>query len=187
MLETIKIVCSVLIGFGALLLIISVIKYIKLLYDVRHEAINIANKNIVIRKPRRYLYAGIFEIAFILFLSIMLLRDVLINKKEDLDGIIAFFVGINIMELLGFVLCLFSTNWKIEIYEEYFVHKDLIGVKHKYKYDEIEIKEFVQCIRGYKNGKYKFTIEMTQDNYYALLDAKEQYFIKNSKFLNDIN
>ena len=77
--------------------------------------------------------------------------------------------------VLGFVICLFGLNCQIEVNEDNFVHTNFIGIKHTYSYEEIEIRTLRAAYRGYKDGKYKFTISFLQENSDALCLAKERY------------
>lgn len=77
--------------------------------------------------------------------------------------------------ILEWTISMFGFNWKVEIYDDYFVHTNFIGVKHRYNYDEIEIRQYNACDRIFLNGKYRFTISYLQDNCDAIDVARARY------------
>lgn len=77
--------------------------------------------------------------------------------------------------ILEWTISMFGFNWKVEIYDDYFVHTNFIGVKHRYNYDEIEIRQYNACDRIFLNGKYRFTISYLQDNCDAIDVARAHY------------
>lgn len=80
-----------------------------------------------------------------------------------------------IFVLLGWWVNLYSFNWKVEIFDDYFVHTNFLGIKNRYSYDEIEIRNYKACDRIFVDGKYKFTISYLQENIRAIEIGRAWY------------
>lgn len=77
--------------------------------------------------------------------------------------------------ILGWWACSYSFNWKIEIFDDYFVHTNFLGIKNRYSYDEIEIRNYKACDRIFVDGRYKFTISYLQENILAIEIGRAWY------------
>lgn len=130
------------------------------------------NKNII-RQPNFYRLAssGIFFIYGLMTASIFWPTSFAGDELETQLGGMMFIIFI----LLGWWIGLMAFNWKVEIYDDYYVHTNFIGVKYRYNYDEIEIRQYNACDRIFLNGKYRFTISYLQDNCDAIDVARSRY------------
>lgn len=93
-------------------------------------------------------------------------------KEDDYIATICFF-AYSLVFYGTFVLCV---NWRIELSEDTFTHTNMFGIKHTYRYDEIELRPLSAVYRGYKNGKWKFTISYLQNNSDLLSIVIEEYY-----------
>lgn len=78
-------------------------------------------------------------------------------------------------EILLWTIGMYGFNWKVELFDDCFIHTNFIGVKHKYNYDEIEIRQYKACDRIFTNGKYRFTVSYLQENSDAIDIARAWY------------
>lgn len=73
------------------------------------------------------------------------------------------------------VLGMFGFNWKVEIFDDYFVHTNFLGIKKQYGYDKIEIRKNSSCDRIFVDGKYKLTISHLLENRKAIEVGRAWY------------
>lgn len=147
--------------------LLSALRYFVIVKTHREE-----NKNII-RQPDLYrlVSLGIFLLYMFMCAAIFWPEKFSGSIQESVSGgiiIIVFLIPFWWVGLLSF-------NWKVEIYDDYFVHTNFIGVKHRYNYDEIEIRQYNACDRIFLNGKYRFTISYLQDNCDAIDVARARY------------
>ena len=169
-----QIVAYIALGISGCMLLYAIIGLIHYFTVAKKE-----RDKVIIRWDRLYAIIGVIVILLALVFMIMAFFDPFkISSKdstyeEDLLAGLFLFIG----TVLGFVISLFGLNCQIEVNEDNFVHTNFIGIKHTYSYEEIEIRTLRAAYRGYKDGKYKFTISFLQENSDALCLAKEQYDI----------
>ncbi len=146
--------------------LLSALRYFVIVKTHREE-----NKNII-RQPNFYRLAsfGIF-LLYVFMCAALFWPEISVNSQTDPVAAMMFMLFI----LLGWWIGLMAFNWKVEIYDDYFVHTNFIGVKHRYNYDEIEIRQYNACDRIFLNGKYRFTISYLQDNCDAIDVARSRY------------
>lgn len=145
----------------------SSLRYFAIVKTHREETKNI------IRQPNFYRLVsfGIFLIYGFMMASIFWSTSFACDEQETKFWGMMFLMVI----LLGWWIGLMAFNWKVEIYDDYFVHTNFIGVKHRYNYDEIEIRQYNACDRIFLNGKYRFTISYLQDSCDAIDVARARY------------
>lgn len=91
--------------------------------------------------------------------------------QESVSGGMMFIIFV----IHGWWACSYSFNWKVEIFDDYFVHTNFLGVKNRYSYDEIEIRNYKACDRISVDGRYKFTISYLQENIRAIEIGRAWY------------
>ena len=144
----------------------SALRYFLIVKTHREETKNI------IRQPNLYRLVSFAILGFYGFMVAALFwPEISINSQADPVAGMLFILFIIPSWWVG----LLSFNWKVEIYDDYFVHTNFIGVKHRYNYDEIEIRQYNACDRIFLNGKYRFTISYLQDNCDAIDVARARY------------
>lgn len=132
----------------------------------------------IIRQPNFYRLVSFAILGFYGFMVAALFwPEICINSQTDPVAGMMFILFIIPSWWVG----LLSFNWKVEIFDDYFVHTNFIGVKHRYTYDEIEIRQYNVCERIFLNGKYRFTISYLQDNCDAIDVARARYFSRKTK------
>lgn len=76
----------------------------------------------------------------------------LIFQFEDWPYSVLFIVVLGIPPLIGFVCW---SLWKVEILPEGFIYRNYFGVKHEYKFSDLEFKMHSKGLKWYfyKNGR----------------------------------
>lgn len=123
----------------------------------------------IIRQPKTYFIAmlicslgGIIMICLMIFLP----PEYSVNSFEER---IATSLLVSVVFLLPCVLMMvYSLVWKVEIYEDSFMYRNMFGKKRIYNFKGIEIKEMSASVRFYLNGKRILLISPFQPNWDAL-------------------
>ena len=108
------------------------------------------DKNNILRYPKYFSYIYVIGIS-IMFFAIIVAFAVHQYKSVMLP----FLIFVLMLIILCFCMLIKSINWRIELYDEYFVHQNFLGKRFTYKYDEVnKIKIFrfknSQMIEKYK-------------------------------------
>lgn len=145
----------------------SAVKYLVIVKTHRED-----NKNLI-RQPNLY---RLISLGILLCYASMLAAIFWPEKfagsiKETISGgmMLTMFI------LLFWWVGLMAFNWKVELFDDCFIHTNFIGVKHKYNYDEIEIRQYKACDRIFTDGKYRFTVSYLQENSDAINIARARY------------
>lgn len=127
-----------------------------------------------IRQPNFYMVAGACGTVIMLFaISLaMFVPSITSNTKEErfVASILLSFI-LNLNEVVGIM----GTNWKIALDDDCFYFTNTIGIKKRYRYDEIRIKYIRAGYRVYKGKRHIVGISYLQENYDALDKAKRAY------------
>lgn len=160
------------VSFAISTLLVASVLFSALRYFVIVKTHREENKNII-RQPNFYRLVSFAILGFYGFMvaCVFLPGSFIGDEQETMFWGMMFILFIIPSWWVG----LMAFNWKVEIYDDYFVHTNFIGVKHRYNYDEIEIRQYNACDRIFLNGKYRFTISYLQDNCDAIDVARARY------------
>lgn len=129
-------------------------------------------KEKIIRQPKSYRILSLGIVLIYAFMaSALFWTEISVDGKAAPDAVMVFFMVV----ILDWWTCLYSFNWKVEIFDDYFVHTNFLGIKNRYSYDEIEIRNYKACDRIFVDGKYKFTISYLQENIRAIEIGRAWY------------
>ncbi len=132
-----------------------------------------APKEKIIRQPKYFRFVSLCGLLFYAFMTAAIFwpEKFAGTVQETVSGGMMFILFIT----LDWWTCLYSFNWKVEIFDDYFVHTNFLGIKNRYSYDEIEIRNYKACDRIFVDGKYKFTISYLQENIRAIEIGRAWY------------
>ena len=170
-----QIAAYIVLGISSCMLLYAIIALIR--YFAVTKKRNAGKEKSLIRWGASYAIIGIGGMIVFWFVVIAECFDPfnIFSKNSTYEENLLCSIFIAMFIILGFVLCLIGLNWQIELKKDSFVHTNFIGIKHTYSYEEIEIKKLRYIYRGYKDGKFKFTISFRQQNCDALCMAKRIY------------
>lgn len=132
----------------------------------------------IIRQPKIYFF---ISLAGILFCTVGIGFAIFSPPdstffEQSYEERIAYSILISIAFLLPCVLMMiYSLVWKVEIYEDSFMYRNMFGKERTYKFKGIEIKEMSASVRFYLNGKRILLISLLQPNCDALHLAIKDY------------
>ena len=131
----------------------------------------IKNSNII-RQPKFYFYVGIAGIVVFFSMAILGLvaPDNMVIQNDFMERIIICIVLLLVCVPYVFII-LFQLNWRVEIGENEFTFTNIWGIKRKYLFEEIVIKQLGRSSKFYCRGKLIIGISYLQDNWFALEKA----------------
>lgn len=159
--------------FGISTLLVASALFSALWYVVSAK-IHPAPKEKIIRQPKYFRFASPSVIIFAyacMTAAIFWPEKFAGTVQETVSGGMMFILFVT----LGWWLCLYSFNWKVKIFDDYFIHTNFLGIKKKYGYDKIEIRKSSSCDRIFVDGKYKLTISHLLENRKAIEVGRAWY------------
>lgn len=164
--------------FGAIsVVLVTILFFSRYWLNKRSEKVKVdRNTSNTIRQPKAYLYVGIGGIIIFVAIGLFFLfaPESMIANYEDGLRLPVFFIFLAICIPYIFIILL-QVNWKIEIGEDEFTFKNILGRENTYKYAEVKVKLLSRCTRFYYNEKHIVGISHLQTNWDALEKAIQNY------------
>jgi hypothetical protein len=122
------------------------------------------NSNII-KQPQLYFNVGLFGL--IVFTA---------------GGIFAFltetepyYILIFMMDIPFVFFIIIQLNWRIQVYENKFIFRNMLRISRTYNFDNIKVRELTSATRFYKGKKHIVGISFLQDNWDCLQNAIKAY------------
>lgn len=84
-------------------------------------------------------------------------------------------MAFSLIDLMTLFLLICPLNWRIQVESDYCIYTNTFGIKHKFKYDELELQPFRAVYKGYAGGLWRFSVSYRQENSAVLVAAWQSY------------